>query len=49
MAEGVWPRILTFIEEERDCCPFLAFAAMEAGQYILLSVFLPEAGSAEND
>lgn len=37
----VWDRVNTFIDEESECCPFLAFEVEEAGEAIVLRVFQP--------
>lgn len=39
---GIWDRVATFIEEEGECCPFLAFEVIEAGDHISLRATLPE-------
>ena len=39
--EATWSRVLTYIEEERQCCPSLAFEALVEEQAIRLIVFQP--------
>jgi hypothetical protein len=41
----LWPRVLTFIHEEGECCPFLGFEAEEDEAEIRLSVYWPEESS----
>jgi hypothetical protein len=39
----VWGRLDTFIEEEGECCPFLAFEVVEEAGEAVLRVLQPEA------
>ena len=39
--EGLWERAETFVEEEAECCPFLAFEIAEEGDKLVLRVFQP--------
>lgn len=38
-----WERIVKFIEEEADCCPFFAFEQFEEGDEVVLRITRPEA------
>ena len=38
----IWGRVETFIQEEGECCPFLAFEAEEEADQIRLKVIWPE-------
>ena len=40
-SEEMWSRIQTFIQEEGDCCRFLAFHATEDSGEISLRIFQP--------
>ena len=37
-----WSKVETFIQEERECCPFLAFEAEERNDIIILRVIQPQ-------
>ena len=39
--EGLWERAETFVKEEAECCPFLAFEVVEQGETLVLRVFQP--------
>jgi hypothetical protein len=38
----IWPRIETFIAEEGECCPFLAFEAFESERDTVLRIVQPQ-------
>ena len=38
----IWERVSRFIDEEGECCPFLAFEALENEDSIVLRVIRPE-------
>ena len=38
----IWQRVRTFIDEEGECCPFLAFEALEEDDAIVLRLIRPE-------
>ena len=37
----IWERVNTFIDEEAECCPFLAFEALEADGKVILRMIQP--------
>ena len=39
--EGMWERVVTFISEERECCPFFAFEQWEEGGAVVLKITRP--------
>ena len=38
----IWERTVTFIDEERDCCPFFSFEQWEEGDEMLLRISRPD-------
>ncbi len=42
VSREVWSRIEVFVQEEGECCPFLAFEAVEEESQIRLQVIWPE-------
>ena len=40
-SEGLWERAETFVREEAECCPFLAFEILEQDERLVLRVFQP--------
>ncbi len=38
----IWERMSTFVDEERECCRFLAFEQWEEGDEVLLKISGPE-------
>jgi SAM-dependent methyltransferase len=44
-APGIWERVSTFIDEERDCCPFFAFEQWEEAGDVVLRITRPGADS----
>ncbi len=38
----IWDRMSTFVDEERECCPFFAFEQWEDGDEVLLKISRPE-------
>ncbi len=45
---GTWDRMMTFIEEEGECCPFFAFEQWQEGDELVLRIFRPQ-GSPEEE
>ena len=41
-APGMWERVVTFIDEERGCCPFFAFEQWEEGDEVILRITRPQ-------
>jgi hypothetical protein len=39
--QGVWERVSTFVDEERECCPFFAFEQWEEGGEVALRITRP--------
>lgn len=39
---GMWERVVTFIDEERQCCPFFAFEQWREGGEVVLRITRPE-------
>jgi hypothetical protein len=39
--DGLWERAETFVKEEAECCPFLAFEIAEQGDTLVLRVTQP--------
>jgi hypothetical protein len=37
-APGIWERVITFIAEEGECCPFFAFEQWEEGGEVVLRI-----------
>jgi hypothetical protein len=35
---GMWERVTTFVEEERECCPFFAFEQWEEDGQVVLQI-----------
>ena len=44
-APGMWERVETFIDEERECCPFFAFEVWEEDGEVVLRILQPEGAS----
>ncbi|MEX1253705.1 MAG: hypothetical protein WEE64_05130 [Dehalococcoidia bacterium] len=40
--DGLWERVSTFVDEERECCPFFAFEEWEDGGEVVLRITRPE-------
>ncbi len=38
----IWGRMSTFVDEERECCPFFTFEQWEDGDEVLLKISRPE-------
>ena len=38
----IWERMSTFVDEERECCPFFSFEQWEEGDEVLLKISRPE-------
>ncbi len=38
----IWDRMITFVDEERECCKFFAFEQWEDGDEVLLKISRPE-------
>jgi len=38
----MWNRMTTFVDEERECCPFFSFEQWEDGDEVLLKISRPE-------
>ncbi len=38
----IWDRMSTFVDEERECCPFFSFEQWEDGGEVLLKISRPE-------
>ncbi len=38
----IWGRMITFVDEERECCPFFTFEQWEDGDEVLLKISRPE-------
>ena len=41
-SDGMWERVVTFIDEERECCPFFAFEQWREGDEVVLRITRPE-------
>ena len=39
---GIWDRVSTFVDEEQECCPFLAFEQWEEAGEVVLRIFQPK-------
>lgn len=39
---GMWERISTFVDEERECCPFFSFEQWEDGDEMVLKIMRQE-------
>ena len=43
---GMWERVITFVAEERECCPFFAFEQWEEAGAVVLKITKPEMATA---
>ena len=44
-SERMWERVSTFVDEERECCPFFAFEQWEEGGEVVLRITRPAVDS----